>query len=576
MMVWLSWDWRKTCHYQMECLPIFVKEGMEVQHHDIKVTEAGSLIGKVGTAGFGRAVEVLDTISSGMTNLNKNSGFSSGVASKANKISILAFEVANTIVKGANLMHSLSEKNVKYIKDVVLPSEAVQQLISKEMDELLRIAAVDKREELKVFSGEVVRFGNLCKDPQWHNLDRYFAKLESEHSQPQFEVQIAEVMQQLMALVQLTAELYHELHTLDRLDREYRQKFHGEGKVGSFQGGEEHLILWKDLKSQKKHVNRLKKRSLWSWSLEEVMENFVDIVHFFHFEIHRAFGSSDRNKAAKESYNNHRRLGPLGLALHYANIINQIYTLVLRSDSFPSSTRDSLYHNLPPSIKSALRCRLQVFQNNEELSPAQIKAEMEKKLRWLVPMADNTTKAHHGFGWVGEWACAGTEVSHKHAGPFNPIRIETLYHAEKEMTDACIVELITWLHQLISLSRPGKSFFPRSPAKSPIRFTLPKYVSTTASLPSDPCPTTSSSSALTLEDQELIRGIKVDEMAPGISKSQEFAVGMPRLRKHHRLNKSSNHSPVSELKHEPKKKPLFPIAVFEKDPGKALDAIEDY
>lgn len=32
------------------------------------------------------------------------------------------------------------------------------------------------REELKVFSREVVRFGNRCKDPQWHNLDRYFEK----------------------------------------------------------------------------------------------------------------------------------------------------------------------------------------------------------------------------------------------------------------------------------------------------------------------------------------------------------------------------------------------------------------
>jgi hypothetical protein len=32
------------------------------------------------------------------------------------------------------------------------------------------------REELKIFSQEVVRFGNRCKDPQWHNLDRYFVK----------------------------------------------------------------------------------------------------------------------------------------------------------------------------------------------------------------------------------------------------------------------------------------------------------------------------------------------------------------------------------------------------------------
>jgi hypothetical protein len=32
------------------------------------------------------------------------------------------------------------------------------------------------REELAVFSREVIRFGNLCKDPIWHNLGRYFDK----------------------------------------------------------------------------------------------------------------------------------------------------------------------------------------------------------------------------------------------------------------------------------------------------------------------------------------------------------------------------------------------------------------
>jgi hypothetical protein len=42
-----------------------------------------------------------------------------------------------------------------------------------------------------------------------------------------------------------------------------------------------------------------------------------------------------------------------------------------------------------------------------QVTAAQIKAEMEKTLRWLVPIANNTTKAHHGFGWVGEWANTG-------------------------------------------------------------------------------------------------------------------------------------------------------------------------
>lgn len=104
-----------------------------------------SLLGKAGSVGLGKAVDVLDTLGSSMTNLNLSGGFASGMAMKGNKISILAFEIANTIVKGASLMNSLSKENIRHLKDVVLPSEGVQNLISKDMDELLRIAAADKR-----------------------------------------------------------------------------------------------------------------------------------------------------------------------------------------------------------------------------------------------------------------------------------------------------------------------------------------------------------------------------------------------------------------------------------------------
>nr|GMD99269.1 uncharacterized protein LOC109153034 [Ipomoea batatas] len=104
-----------------------------------------------------------------------NSGFIFVMGSKGNGISILAFEVANTITKAVNLLQSLSKENVEYLKDEILRSKSVQELVSTDKMELLRIAAADKRLEFKVFSQEVVRFGNMCKDPQWHNLDRYFS-----------------------------------------------------------------------------------------------------------------------------------------------------------------------------------------------------------------------------------------------------------------------------------------------------------------------------------------------------------------------------------------------------------------
>lgn len=110
----------------------------------LQVSEVSSLLGKAGSAGLERAVEVLDTLGSTMTSLNPN-GFVSGVTTKNNELSILSFEVANTIVKGSNIMQSLSRRSIRILKEVVLPSEGVQQLVSTDMTELLKIVATDKR-----------------------------------------------------------------------------------------------------------------------------------------------------------------------------------------------------------------------------------------------------------------------------------------------------------------------------------------------------------------------------------------------------------------------------------------------
>jgi hypothetical protein len=62
------------------------------------------------------------------------------------------------------------------------------------------------RDELKIFAGEVIRFGNHCRDPQWHQLDRVFDRLgltieDSRQSKEQADV----IMQNLMTLAENTA-----------------------------------------------------------------------------------------------------------------------------------------------------------------------------------------------------------------------------------------------------------------------------------------------------------------------------------------------------------------------------------
>ncbi|XP_024991664.1 uncharacterized protein LOC112525674 [Cynara cardunculus var. scolymus] len=481
-----------------------------------KVPHVSTFFGKAGNVGL----EVLDTLGSSMTNLNPNSGFVSNMASRGNKVSILAFEVANTIVKGSNLMQSLSEESIQILKKEILHSEGVQLLVSTDTKELLSIAAADKREELDVFSREVVRFGDMCKDPQWHNLDRFFSRLDLDlvaNKQLREEAEIT--MQELTNFAQYTSELYHEYHALDRFEQDYRRKLEEVDALHLPRKGESLTILHSDVKHQRKLVRNLKRKSLWSKSLEEVVEKLVDVVTFIHQAIVEAFEenvpSSTMN--GKEAHKKRETLGAAGLALHYANLVTQMDNIASRPISLPPNMRDNLYNGLPANVKAALRSRVQALDSKEVMTMPQIKAEMEKTLQWLVPVATDTTKAHQGFGWVGEWANTGNEFGKKTAGSNSIIRLQTLYHADKQKMDRYILDLIMWLHRLISLVR--------------FRDKVPKYI------PSRSPPTITNNNnglktygkvqrvQISLEDRNLLEEVMKRRMlVPGISKSQEIVV----------------------------------------------------
>ncbi|CAN1127307.1 Protein PSK SIMULATOR 2 [Linum perenne] len=504
-----------------------------------KVNHKTSFLGKAGTMGLEKTLEVLDTLGSSMSNLNARSGFISGMPSRGNRISILAFEVANTISKGANLFQSLSEENVNFLKKEILHSEGVKQLVSTDMKELLAIAASDKREEFDVFSREVIRFGDLCKDPQWHNLGRYFPRLDAELSTDKQTREEAEMtVLELTTLVQHTSELYHELHSLDRFEQDYQRKVEELQSLHLPQKGDSLSMLQSELKEQRKLVRSLKKRSLWSKSLEEIMEKLVDIVTYLHQAILEAFGSSGISVVVDEPAN-HQKLGKAGLALHYANMITQIDNIASRPTSLPPNTRDSLYRGLPPSVKTSLRSRLQMFDDKEELTITQVKAEMEKTMHWLVPIAANTTKSDYG--------------KTNTAAQGNLIRLQTLYHADKEKTDQNILEAVAWLHRLIKLVRQRdnglrtggltlkSATYRGQDLHSKMQQQQQFVLLNQTRKPHVPL--------LSEEDRDLLNKVSRKRLIPGISKSQEFSRANKSGRGWASLsrNKSTGTSPAKEI-----------------------------
>ncbi|GFP95259.1 hypothetical protein PHJA_001670200 [Phtheirospermum japonicum] len=435
-----------------------------------KAPQVTSFLGKAGIVGLEKAVEVLDTLGSSMTNLNSG-GFTTGVTSRGNRITILSFEVANTIAKGANLLQSLSEENVQFLKKEVLTSEGVRRLVSTDMDELLSIAAADKRIVFKETPRLIVR---LDSDPDVNKQLRLEADM---------------TMQELTTLAQ---------HTSIR------------ARLSAEAGRRETLaMLQSELKHQRKLVRSLKKKSLWSKTLEQVVEKLVDIVTFIHQEIPEVFGDDGLSQAGEVSTSRPERLGAAGLALHYANIITQIDNIASRPTSLPPNTRDTLYNGLPPAVKTSLRSRLQI-DAKEELTVPQIKAEMEKSL--------------HEFG-------------KKTSAQNNLIRLQTLYHADKHKVESCILELVTWLHRLISLVRyRDNGLIKPLPTRSPT---------------SKGSNGKTNGAQLSSEDRHLLEDVMTRrKLLPGLSKSQEFVIVKNKKSKIWALSRSTGSSPRRGREHQ--------------------------
>ncbi|MED6106393.1 hypothetical protein PIB30_004167 [Stylosanthes scabra] len=499
----------------------------------------GSFLGRASE----KAVDVLDSLGSGMPKLNTNSGFVSGMASRGNKISILAFEVANTITKGSILFQSLSEENIQFLKKEILQSEGVQQLVSTDMTELINLAEADKRDELSGFSREVARFGNMCKDPQWHNLDRYFSRLDLDHAfgDVQSKEEAEKTMQEITSLAQHTSELYHELNAYNRFEQDYQQKIK---EMESLNLPLKVLIFSPVYIEYETHLQS--KKSLWSRNLEEIVEKLVDIVTYIHQTIRDSLGNN--GAAAANNYSKgSQRLGEAGLALHYANIINQINMIASRPTTLPPNMRDTLYHGLPNNIKSSLPSRLQSIPDTNELSITQIKAQMDKTLQCLLPVATNTIKAHQGFGWIGEWANSSSNDFGKStpAESSKLMRIQTLYYADKHKIDNYIVELLAWLHHLISFVRSRQNTLKQMPTRSPPKARFQSKM--LEFLSPDSKINKTLGHEVSEEDRKLLEEVITRRNRPGISKSLDFDAPKKIESRHWYMTKSASSSPVKEF-----------------------------
>ncbi|CAI5460747.1 unnamed protein product [Closterium sp. Yama58-4] len=374
------------------------------------------------------------------------------------KIEIMGFEVANVFVRAINLRQSLLERDIEDLRAEVLASEGIRMLVSDDFYHVWCIAAEDKRGELRAVARDVARLGKQCLDPALHSLTQAFDALGTMDG-PKGRMTSAEVEGELRALegqAQVTAELYHELANLEQLQQSLDRRM----KQDTDSAVNRELIaqMRAELKAQEKIVKTMKKKGLWSKTMDEVVEKLVQVVIFLHDQIVDVFGA-DVVKVGRlmsgtpPTAADLRKLGVNGMALQYANIVNMIDTMVMRP-ACVETQREALFSALPASVCGRLKRTLLQSQDIEQESTESIRQKMEAVLDWLVTMAENTIR----FG-----------LDSRVQGHTDLTLLQTLQHVDHLKMERLVLLLLVGLQHLASRSADNDwSPVPRGVVLAPV------------------------------------------------------------------------------------------------------------
>ncbi|KAL1156687.1 hypothetical protein V6Z11_A08G107100 [Gossypium hirsutum] len=137
------------------------------------------------------------------------------------------------------------------------------------------------------------------------------------------------------------------------------------------------------------------------------------------------------------------------LALHYANVIIVIEKLAASPHLIGNDARDDLYNMLPASVRAALRARLKPYAKSltssvfdTELAEDWTEA-MAAILEWLAPLAHNMIRWQSERSFEQQNFVSGT----------NALLVQTLYFANREKTEAAIIEILVGLNYVWRLGR---------------------------------------------------------------------------------------------------------------------------
>ncbi|PIA45305.1 hypothetical protein AQUCO_01700679v1 [Aquilegia coerulea] len=204
-------------------------------------------------------------------------------------IGILSFEVANVMSKVVHLHKSLTDNEVFRLKNEILKSDGVINLVSSDESYLLELALAEKLDDLYRIVAVVSRLGKRCSEPALHGFEHVFADIMSgviDVRELGFLVKDMEGMiRKMEKYVNSTSNLYNETQVLSELEqtsKKFQQNQHEESRRVF-----EQKLLW-----QRQDVRHLKDMSLWNQTYDKIVGLLARTICTVYARLYLLFGDS--------------------------------------------------------------------------------------------------------------------------------------------------------------------------------------------------------------------------------------------------------------------------------------------
>ncbi|KAI3760666.1 hypothetical protein L1987_51064 [Smallanthus sonchifolius] len=424
--------------------------------------------------------------------LSGNNGSFKGSPTKEppNKhLDILAFEAARTASRLLNLYRSLSDPEISRLRKEIFQSKGILYLNSDDEGYLLKLACAEKIEDLDNAAMVIDRLGRKCPDFTLNGFDIIYAEVKSGSTDlRKFEYGSSKTKNKIRKLTKFmlsTLGLYGSMQTSSPEVSEKKPN----SPVPFMNMINFPAIEWKITPNIKQTCDHPRKPKLWTQPFEKVVRSMSRIVCILYARICMVFGpyvpilpaayrskqkqvanmSSEywivepvddqkggrprlvRSKSRKNLVRFPSRktipawgatvfhiagsdtVGGSRLQILYANLIMMAEENLTRK-KLKDDVRDMMYKMLPKHLKAVVKMKIR-SQLGRYCDKAKMKEALKRIFMWLSPMATNTLL------WQRE---RRVDMTNFHLRP-PVLLVQTLHFADKEKTEAAIIEVLVGL-----------------------------------------------------------------------------------------------------------------------------------